>query len=254
MKLHHQVIGSGKPLVILHGLFSSSVNWRSMAKQLAQYAQVITLDLRNHGNSPHSLQQNYPLMAGDLMELLDDLNLDKVNIIGHSVGGKVAMAFTESYPERVDKLVVVDISPRQYIDDDRVIFNEIMAVDLSLYTRRSEVDEALSSVLSDKAVRQFLIMNISSANGQLSWRINLQALHDNYSHFLAAVVEQDNVDVASCFIRGGTSSYIQDKDELLIYQHFTQVEIYTIEQAGHWVHIDAPQQFLTKIKEFFDYD
>lgn len=254
MKLHYQTIGSAKPLVILHGLFGSSDNWRGIAKQLAQHAQVITVDLRNHGQSPHSSQQNYPLMVDDLMELLDDLKVDKVNIMGHSVGGKVAMAFTEAHPERVDKLVVVDISPRQYTDDHRVIFNAIMAIDLSLYTRRRQVDQALSDVLTDRAVRQFLIMNITSENGQLSWRINLQALYDNYPDFLAAVVEKNNVDIASCFIRGGRSPYIKQEDEDLIATHFTRSEIFTIEQAGHWVHAEAPQQFLTKITEFFDYD
>ncbi|MFW5425990.1 MAG: alpha/beta fold hydrolase [Methylophagaceae bacterium] len=254
MKLHHQITGSGRPLVILHGLFGSSDNWRGMAKQLAEYAQVITVDLRNHGKSPHSAQQNYDLMVKDLVELFDDLNIDKANIIGHSVGGKVAMAFTAAYSERVNKLVVVDISPRQYSDDHSVIFNAIMAVDLSLYSKRSDVDNVLSEVLPDKGVRQFLLMNISVDNGRLAWRINLPALFDNYQHFLDAVCENDEVNIASCFIRGGNSPYIQDSDELLISQHFMKAEIYTIEQAGHWVHAEAPQAFLNKVTTFFDYE
>jgi pimeloyl-ACP methyl ester carboxylesterase len=256
MKLHCQVIGSGQPLVILHGLFGSSDNWRGIAKQLAEYAQIITVDLRNHGKSPHSSQQNYDLMVEDLVELVDDLNLNKANIIGHSIGGKVAMAFTAAHSERVNKLVVVDISPREYAGDAShiAIFEALLAVDLSRYARRSEVNELLSELLPDKAIRQFLLMNLSQESGHLIWRINLQALYDNYVHFGAAVGEQIKVDNITCFIRGGRSHYIQLDDERLIKKQFSRSEIFTIEQAGHWVHSEAPQQFINKVNNFFNYD
>lgn len=254
MKLHYQVIGSGQPLVIIHGLFGSSDNWRAMAKQLSAYAKVITVDLRNHGLSPHSEQQNYPLMVEDLVELFDDLGLEKANIIGHSVGGKVAMAFAASYPERLAKLIVVDISPRRYIDTQKKIFKLLMDLDLSLYSRRRDVDEVLVDGLPDRAVRQFLLMNIISKEGELNWRINLTALNDNYHHLLAPVCEQKNIDVESCFIRGGQAQFIQIEDEQLIARQFHNSEVYTIEQAGHWVHAEAPQEFLAKVVEFLDYD
>ncbi|HDY84799.1 hypothetical protein LCGC14_0809350 [marine sediment metagenome] len=254
MKLYYQTIGEGRPLVILHGLFGSSDNWRGIAKTLSDYAQVISVDLRNHGQSPHSVKQTYALMAEDLAELCDRLKLDKVNIIGHSMGGKVAMAFSQRYPQYIDKLVVVDIAPKQYHDAHSHIFKALLALDLSLYTNRSDVDNALKMTLPNKAVRQFLLMNLELSGEALSWRLNLQALYDNYSELLDAVCEDETVMIPSSFIRGGQSDYILEDDEDLIRTRFPYSELVTIEQAGHWLHADAPQQFLSKITEFFDYD
>jgi esterase len=254
MKLYYQIVGTGQPLVILHGLFGSSDNWRAIAKELATQAQVITVDLRNHGRSPHSSQQTYALMVEDLVELFDRLKLDKVDIIGHSMGGKVAMAFSERYPQWLRRLVVVDIAPRQYHDEHSAIFRVLLALDLSLYTSRNEVDDALKIALPNKTVRQFLLMNLAINGEQLSWRINLQALYENYSQLLVAVCEDETIMIPGCFIRGGQSYYIRDEDEDLIRTCFPYAELATIEQAGHWVHAAAPQQFLTKITEFLDYD
>ena len=254
MKLYYQIIGTGQPLVILHGLFGSSDNWRAIAKQLATQAQVITVDLRNHGRSPHSSEQTYALMVEDLAELFERLKLDKADIIGHSMGGKVAMAFSQRYPQWLRRLVLVDIAPRQYHDEHSAIFRVLLALDLSLYTSRNEVDDALKIALPDKVVRQFLLMNLAINGEQLSWRINLQALYDNYSQLLVAVCEDETIMIPSCFIRGGQSDYVGDEDEDLIRTCFPYAELATIEQAGHWVHAEAPQQFLTKITEFLDYD
>ncbi len=254
MKLYYQTIGTGQPLVILHGLFGSSDNWRAVAKQLATQAQVITVDLRNHGHSPHSSEQTYALMVEDLAELFERLKLDKVDIIGHSMGGKVAMAFSQRYPQWLRRLVVVDIAPRQYDDEHSAIFRALLALDLSLYTSRNEVDDALKIALPNKTVRQFLLMNLAINGEQLSWRNNLQALYDNYSQLLVTVCEDETIMIPSCFIRGGQSDYVGDEDEDLIRTCFPYAELATIEQAGHWVHAEAPQQFLTKITEFLDYD
>jgi esterase len=254
MKLYYQTIGTGKPLIILHGLFGSSDNWRAIAQKLATHAQVITVDLRNHGRSPHSPEQTYAFMLEDLVELFDRLKLDKADIIGHSMGGKLAMAFSLHYPQRIRKLVVVDIAPRQYHDEHSAIFRALLALDLSLYSSRIEVDDALKIALPNKAVRQFLLMNLASNGEQLSWRINLQALYNNYSQLLAAVCEDETIMIPSCFIRGGQSGYVGEEDVDLIRTCFPYAELTTIEQAGHWVHAEAPQQFLTKITEFLDYD
>ena len=253
MKLSYQIIGKGQPLVILHGLFGSSDNWRGLAKQLAKWVQVITVDLRNHGRSPHSAAQTYDLMAEDLAELFEQLNLDNVDIIGHSMGGKVAMAFSQRYPHCLRKLVVVDISPRQYSDEHSDIFKALLALDLSLYTRRSEVDSALKVALPNNIVRQFLLMNLIIENQQLMWRINLNALADQYTQLLKEVCKGQQSIVPCCFIRGGQSNYIRDQDKPLIIKRFPLAQFVTIEQAGHWVHADAPHLFLTKITEFFDY-
>lgn len=254
MKLHYQIIGSGQPLVILHGLFGSLDNWRGLAKQLSTHAQVISVDLRNHGRSPHSAEQTYQLMAADLVELLDELGVDEFDLIGHSVGGKVAMEFSKHYPDYLRKLVVVDIAPRRYDDDHSHIFKRLLAIDLSQYTRRSQVDQAIQTSIPNKAVRQFLLMNLTVEDGQLMWRINLQALFNNYPNLLQSVCENSVIDINSCFIRGGQSKYVLASDRLLIESSFPNSELFTIESAGHWVHAEAPAEFLAKITEFFDYD
>jgi esterase len=254
MNLYYQTIGTGQPLVILHGLFGSSDNWRGIAKQLATQAQVITVDLRNHGRSPYSSEQTYALMVEDLVELFEKLKLTKVDIIGHSMGGKVAMAFSQHYPQWLRKLVVVDIAPRQYQDEHSTLLRALLALDLALYAKRKEVDDALKMVLPNKAVRQFLLMNLALNGEKIIWRINLQALYDNYSQLLKAVCEGETIIIPSYFIRGGQSNYIRDDDEDSIKTCFPYAELFTIEHAGHWVHAEAPQHFLTKITEFLDYD
>ncbi|MFW5451570.1 MAG: alpha/beta fold hydrolase [Methylophagaceae bacterium] len=254
MKLNYQLMGAGQPLVILHGLFGSSDNWRGPAKQLSNYAQVIVVDLRNHGHSPHSAQQTYRLMANDLAELLDDLHIARTNIIGHSIGGKMAMCFAEYHANRVNKLMVVDIAPRQYADEHSAIFKALLALDLSQYEKRSEVDAALSESIEDQAVRQFLLMNLEAKGKPLNWRVNVQALYDNYPELMGPVCQQQTIMTASCFIRGSRSNYINNKDEALIKGIFPNSELYMIDQAGHWVHADKPIAFLQKVMMFFDYD
>jgi len=254
MKLNYQTQGSGQPLVILHGLFGSSDNWRSIAKQLADYAQVITVDLRNHGHSPHSTEQNYELMADDLLELIDELQLDNVDIMGHSVGGKVAMAFSQRYSSYCRKLIIVDIAPKHYEDEHNAIFKALLSLDLTLYNKRSDVDSELAKVIKDKAIRQFLLMNLGIENHVLSWRINLQSIFNNYVNLLKPVCDGCTITLPVCFIKGSRSSYILKDDELLIKSLYPNAEVYTIEQAGHWVHAEAPQAFLTKVLEFLSYD
>lgn len=253
MKLHHQITGSGRPLIIIHGLFGSSDNWRMLAKQLSQSAQVITIDLRNHGQSPHSEEQNYQLMADDLAELIHDLKLEQVDIIGHSIGGKVAMAFSDAYSGYCRKLVVVDIAPKHYKQEHNAIFNALLALDLSLYSKRNEVDAALSELIADKAIRQFLLMNLALAGEVISWRINLSALFNNYPNLLKPVCVSKQVDIPTCFIRGGASHYIIEDDLQLISSTFINSELITIDGAGHWVHAEQPKVFLEKVSEFLDY-
>jgi len=254
MKLHYQTSGSGQAVVILHGLFGSLDNWRGLAKQLAKHVQVITVDLRNHGRSPHSEEQDYESMANDLAELVADLKLSQIDLIGHSVGGKVAMTFSQHYPHLLRKLAVVDIAPRLYADEHSGIFKALLNIDLNQYSSRSGVDKILSRSLPNKAIRQFLLMNLSVDDEKCRWRINLPVLAKTYPQLLAAVCEGEELLVPSCFIRGGRSHYITDSDFQLIQTTYPNSVIVTIETAGHWVHAEAPEEFLTKISEFFDYD
>jgi len=254
MKLHYQINGHGRPVLIIHGLFGSLDNWRMIVKQLSEHAQVITVDLRNHGRSPHSTEQNYKLMAEDIAELLQELRISNIDLIGHSVGGKVAMAFSHYYPDYCNKLVVVDIAPKQYQQEHDVIFKALLSLDLSLYSKRNEVDAVLAKTITDKAIRQFLLMNLDITGDMVTWRINLQGLFDNYPQLLQAVCENQIITIPACFIRGGRSNYILNEDIEQISSLYSNSEVHTIEKAGHWVHAEQPQAFLIKVNEFLDYD
>lgn len=250
MKLHYQQLGEGEPLLIIHGLFGSSDNWRSMARYFSKFFQVISLDLRNHGQSPHSEQQDFSLMAEDVKAVCDSLGISKAHILGHSLGGKVAMQFAAYYPQSVNKLVVVDISPRQYFSQHTPMMDLMMALDMSQYSTRSEIDQALSVSISDKTVRQFLLMNLRSDDSGFIWRINLPALKNNYQKLMAPVCEATVLVMPSLFVYGALSDYVSTEDRALIQQHFTQATFVAIEKAGHWVHAEKPQQFKQVVEEF----
>ncbi|MEE9331144.1 MAG: alpha/beta fold hydrolase, partial [Methylophilaceae bacterium] len=160
MQLHYQSIGQGQPLILLHGLFGSADNWGAVAKHFSQTHQVISVDLRNHGRSPHSDSQSYTDMANDLLELCNSLDLDTIHLLGHSLGGKVAMQFATQHPEHVDQLIIVDMAMRAYADEHTHLIDAMMAVDLSAILTRNAVDQALSSTIPNAMVRQFLLMNL----------------------------------------------------------------------------------------------
>jgi len=249
MKLHYQIIGSGKPLLVIHGLFGSADNWRSMIKYFSKQNQVISIDLRNHGRSPHSDSQSLIDMAEDIYELCQDLSLNNVIILGHSLGGKVAMQFAELYEKYVEKLIIVDIAPREYKGKHTPLMDAMMALDFSELNSRKQVDEALAVSIADQQVRQFLLMNLSLDSEQLKWRINLPALKANYKAFMKAVLTESNLDITSLFIYGEHSDYVtaQDRDE--IKQIFPYAEFAAV-PAGHWVHAERPQQFKKIVEEF----
>lgn len=247
MRLHHQTLGQGQPLVLVHGLFGSADNWGSIARQLAQHYQVISIDLRNHGRSPHSETQTYPEMADDLLAVCDALALPPIHLLGHSLGGKVAMQFATQYPERINKLIVVDMSPRAYADEHTALIDAMIAVDLSQSVSRSEVDKALSQAIPNLMVRQFLLTNLVKAEGRLQWRINLPALKANYPYFQAALnVAFEN---PCLFIRGERSHYVQETDIAEIRQQFTQAEFVSL-PTDHWVHAEQPQLFIQAVENF----
>lgn len=249
MQLHYQTLGQGQPLILLHGLFGSGNNWGAVAKHFAQYFQVISVDLRNHGNSPHTDKQDYAVMAEDLAELCDALNLNTVHLLGHSLGGKVAMQFATQFPQRVDKLVVVDMAMRAYADAHTHLIDAMMAVDLSAVRSRNEVDLALSSSINQAAVRQFLLMNLVKSGEQFAWRINLAALKANYPAMQQAVCELALYDKPCLFIRGEHSDYLSDDDIDHIKAHFTQAQFASL-PAGHWVHAEQPQAFMALVERF----
>lgn len=247
MQLHYQTLGQGQPLVLLHGLFGSADNWGSIAKHFAQHYQVISVDLRNHGRSPHNDSQTLADMAEDLRQLCDDLGVTPLHLLGHSLGGRVAMQFAAQYPERVNKLMVVDMGIRAYADAHTHLIDAMLALDLSQVQSRSKADKALSTSIRNLMVRQFLLTNLVKVNDQLQWRINLPALKANYAHFQAALAV--HYEKPCLFIRGGQSDYVRDQDLAGIQQHFPQAQFVSL-PTGHWVHAEHPQLFMQTVGQY----
>lgn len=255
MSLHYQIAGKGgAPLLLIHGLFGSADNWRRIAKQLSKTRQVVSVDLRNHGRSFQHPQQNYQLMAADIAEVLVELGIDKVDLLGHSIGGKVAMQFAIDYPLRLNKLIIVDIAPRSYPDSHSQIFKNLMAVNLAQFSQRNEVDKALVTMIPEQAVRSFLLMNLTAQDGQLAWRINLNHLFCNYPALLQAVTPTAPIVHPTLFISGGDSDYIGTEDRQQIRQWFSKVQLLRIANAGHWVHADQPEAFCQTVERFLNHD
>ena len=255
MKLFYRQFGNGKPLIILHGLFGMSDNWVSIGKLLALHYTVIIPDLRNHGQSPHSIIFNYDAMTNDVSELLDDLNLQSAIIMGHSMGGKVAMQFALQHPEKTDKLIVVDMSMRQY--DERQMHIEIikamMSIDFEYIDKRSAVSELLKSSITDEKVRLFIMKNLyRKTRFQLGWRPDLEDIYQNIDYIFESISSNDKYRGASLFIHGAESDYVQKSDIPMILHYFPQAVFNIVSQAGHWVHADNPEEFIVQIAAFLD--
>ena len=252
MKLSFKKLGTGKPLLILHGLFGSADNWQTLGKQFAENFTVYLIDLRNHGQSPHSDEWDYQVMSEDILELINAEELNKVILLGHSMGGKVAMQFTVSHSERVEKLVVVDIGPKKYPVTNQFVIDAIDSLDLDIYKNRKEIDEKLIPMIPDYGTRQFLLKNLYWNDEQkLAWKFNYPVLKEK----IKAVGEvtpmpETPIEIPVIFIKGEKSDYIFSGDIKLITEMFPQAKIVTMPGAGHWVHADKPQEFFKAVNEF----
>lgn len=250
MKLHYRELGEGQPLMILHGLFGFSDNWQSHAKKLAEYYRVILVDLRNHGHSPWSDDFSYDLMADDVFELCEDLKLEDFILVGHSMGGKVAMNFAQKNEILLDKLVVVDIGIKEYPMHHEHILAGIHSVDLPNITARRQAEDQMSAHIDSEGIKQFLLKNLYwKERGVLEWRMNVHVLEREMKNILSAM-PQEEVSVPTLFIRGAMSNYILDEDIESIEELFIDSEIETIENAGHWVHAEAADVFLETLLSF----
>ncbi|WP_027418985.1 alpha/beta fold hydrolase [Crocinitomix catalasitica] len=250
MKLHYRKIGEGEPLIILHGLFGSADNWQTLGKKFAEHFTVYFVDQRNHGHSPHSDSFSYDLMVADLKELVDDLGLDKFNLLGHSMGGKTAIGFAALYPERIDRMVVADIGHKKYPLHHDAILGGLNSIDLSVVKSRGAADKILADSIPEIGVRQFLLKNLYWVEkGQLGWRINIPVLTREIESIVDAI-EFDRIVTNTLFMRGGKSNYIVASDFEDIKTKFPNSTIYTIEESGHWIHAEAPEEFYNTVLEF----
>lgn len=251
MQLSYQSYGQGRPLVILHGLFGSATNWTSLGKALGAHYRVLAVDQRNHGSSPHSAELSYSLLAEDLRGFVTEHELGPIYLLGHSMGGKTAMEFALREPATVERLIVVDIAPRAYPPHHDEILDALGSLDLSAYTSRSALDAALAECIDDLPTRQFLLTNATrDEQGQFRWKLNLPAIDRNYAQLTAAIPGGRSFDSPTLFVRGARSDYIQPQDEATIRALFPQATISTIEDAGHWIHAEAPAAFAALVRAF----
>lgn len=243
--LYSKIEGSGKPLLIIHGFLGMSDNWKTLGVQFASEGfQVHLLDLRNHGRSFHSDAFNYELMVQDVFEYCQAHNLEKVNIIGHSMGGKTAMLFATKHPELIDKLIVADIGPKFYPPHHQDILAGLNAVDFSKKPSRNEVEEIMASYIPDFGTRQFLMKNLYwQEPGQLAFRFNLAVFNKKIDEIGVPLPENAVFEKPTLFIRGGNSNYILDSDFENIKEHFPNSSIETIPGVGHWLHAENPKMF-----------
>ncbi len=250
MQLYHREMGSGQPMIILHGLFGYSDNWQTHAKKLADYFRVILVDLRNHGHSEWSDEFSYRSMSEDLFELVQDLQLEKTILLGHSMGGKVAMQFANDHADVLDKLIVVDIANKTYPMHHQHILAGMHAIDLPNIKARSEAESILTEHIDSDGVRQFLLKNLYwKEKGKLAWRMNLKVLESEMPEILTAL-PLNEIMLPTLFIRGELSNYITDEDIKELEDLFPDSTFLTIPNAGHWVHAEAQEEFLESVLSF----
>ena len=245
MRLAFDEVGAGRPLVILHGLFGSARNWQSPARRLARHYRVICVDQRNHGRSPHTSRFDYEDMANDLGELLDELGLSAVELLGHSMGGKTAMSFALAYPARVTRLIAVDIAPVAYDDVHSAVIAAMQALPVGQYSRRQQADEALAAVVPEPDIRSFLLQNLVLGTEGGGWRLNLAAIAASMPALIAAPPGCASLTFAgpTCVIRGARSDRVTDSHLPEFRRPFPTLEVLTVDGAGHWPHAENPAGF-----------
>jgi len=256
MQLHYKEYGSESlpVLIILHGLFGLSDNWHSFGQRFGEHYHTFALDARNHGRSPHSDQFDYHVMAEDVAECMMQHRLASASLLGHSMGGKTAALTALLHPELVAKLIVVDIAPRSYKAHHDQIFDALTSLDVKIFRYRKDIDEALSWKIPDVSVRQFLMKNLGrDESGNFRWKMNLKVIEKNYSHINEELPQTGQFNNPTLFVRGGNSEYIRMEDVPLIHTLFPKAEIKTVQNAGHWVHVDAPEEFLCTVLDFLFY-
>lgn len=252
MILHSQIIGTGTPFVILHGFLGMSDNWKSLGKRFAaQGYQMHLIDQRNHGRSFHDPVFSYQAMAADLLLYCEHHNLDQVVLLGHSMGGKTAMEFAVTNPERVSKLIIADIAPRHYDEHHQDVLKGLGLLDLSIINSRAKADQVLANYIKEPGLRLFLLKNLYwIEKKQLALRVNLPVVTKEISQVGKALAITAVFDKETLFVRGDNSSYITSLDETSIQKQFPKSQIKTVSNAGHWLHVENPEQFHQIVVDF----
>jgi pimeloyl-ACP methyl ester carboxylesterase len=249
-KLNYKTFGEGDPLIIMHGLMGMLDNWQGLAKKYAEDFEVFILDARNHGRSPWENELSYEVMMYDLLEFCHEHSLSNFHLLGHSMGGKTAMKFAINFADFIDKLIVADIGPKAYPVHHQKILEGLSALDFSTIVSRGEADKILAEYVPDIGVRSFLMKSVYWAEkGQLGLRFNLETIKGNIEK-MGSPIDDGNFTKSTLFIRGNQSDYVLDKDIPTIESQFTDASFYTIENAGHWLHAEKPEEFIRATKDF----
>lgn len=268
MKLNTRILGEGKDLIILHGLYGSGDNWLTFARNLAENYKVHLPDQRNHGNSPHSPDHSYKAMVNDLAEYIETHNISSPIVIGHSMGGKTAIWFSILHPEIASSLIVIDISPVGYaqitdhstlIEQHLNIVNAMRMVDISTFSSRNDIDSELSAYIPNNNVRQFLLKSIvRTKEGQYSWKINIEAIGHYLPEIMKGIDIEKNAPLINSklpvlFVKGELSEYIPEEDFGEIKKLYPQASIETVYGSGHWVHAEKPEALLSVLHNFLNF-
>ncbi len=252
MILHSQIIGEGKPFIILHGLLGMGDNWKTLARQFSLLGfEIHLVDQRNHGRSFHSDDFNYELLAEDLYHYCEHHDLGDLVLLGHSMGGKAAMQFATTYPEMVSKLLIADIAPKGYPQHHQDIFKALLSLDFKQIKSRGEAEEVLSKYIKEVGIRQFLLKNLYwKEKGELALRANLEVLNREIEEVGKPLPENAVYTGATLFLAGANSGYIDAMDEILIKKHFPVASVVVISNAGHWLHAENPKEFYDRVRRF----
>ncbi len=261
--LHYKLLGERKnedqsPLVILHGLFGMLDNWQSLGRRFAAYNEVYLIDQRDHGRSPHTDTFDYFQLAEDLYDFLEEHDLRQIQLIGHSMGGKTAMQFAVDHPERIDKLIIADIAPKDYPPGHQEIFDGFNAVPIHEIKNRKEAEAALATKIDEEGVRLFLLKNLTRDKELgYKWRCNLPLLEASYPNIIANTLSPyDQYDGNVLFVKGGRSlRYIElPEDNDILEHHFPNHEVAIIENAGHWLHAEQADAFFDIVVNYLGYE
>ncbi|MEQ8232238.1 MAG: alpha/beta fold hydrolase [Gammaproteobacteria bacterium] len=246
VELHCEVVGSGSPVVVLHGLFGAGRNWLTVARRLGGEFAFHLVDLRNHGRSPHDASMTYLDMAADVRALVEQHRLERFALVGHSMGGKAAMTLALDDPRGIERVIAVDIAPVSYPDRFAEMIRAMRALDLGRIRRRSDADSALVAAIPEDTVRAFILQNLVFHDGRAGWRANLAALEAQMPHILGPlpVAADARYDGPAWFVRGALSDRVTDAHLPTIARWFPHHRIETVAGGGHWPHAEAPQAFL----------
>lgn len=252
MELFYKTLGEGDPLFIIHGLFGSSDNWYSLGKRFSENFKVYLIDMRNHGKSPHDDIHTYKSMADDLLELVYEEQLTYVNLIGHSMGGKVVMKFAEDHENFVEKMIVADMGIKEYKPHHDLVLEALNAfIDSDINTRK-EARTLITSIVKDEGVAMFLSKNLFwKEPGVLDWKMNVPVLERSMPNILEALPHKE-IESETMFLKGGKSNYIQEGDFEDIQKIFPNSILREIPDAGHWLHAEEPDIFYDECYNFFD--